>query len=74
MRPVLIDLEASSLNKDFPIKVGWVEADEDNRLKGQAHLIRPADEWLQSFIWDRGAQVVALHWHRPLAGNGAGAA
>ncbi|MBF0354426.1 MAG: hypothetical protein HQL43_04220 [Alphaproteobacteria bacterium] len=58
MRPVIIDLEASSLNKGFPIEVGWVEVDEDNRLRGQAHLIRPTDEWLQDFVWDRGAQAI----------------
>lgn len=44
----------------FSIEVGWVEVDEDedNRLRGEAQLIRPTDEWLQNFVWDRGAQAV----------------
>jgi hypothetical protein len=48
---VFLDFEASSLAKDsYPIEVAWVF--EDGR--GEAHLIRPAPDWID---WDAAAQA-----------------
>jgi hypothetical protein len=41
---LFVDLEASSLEPDgYPIEVAWVDQDG----KGETHLIRPPDQWLQ---------------------------
>ena len=33
--PIFIDLEASALENGYPIEVGWVAVDEDNRTLGE---------------------------------------
>lgn len=51
-----VDLEASSLLPGgFPIEIAW--ADQDGR--GESHLIRPTDEWLDGgYNWSHQSEIV----------------
>ena len=57
--PVFYDCEASGLD-GMPIEIGWAWFDtEYDLLHSEAHLIRPATDWLIEDVWDPKAE--ALH-------------